>query len=348
MSQDSFTNDQEGSNASVDAVRAALIRSLIHGRYMVVDCFEDANVTAFVTTRLGGMSKEPYDSFNVALHVGDDPVQVSQNRLMMRSDFGLGQLCFMNQTHSNKIALVTGHDRGQDTFDCDGLVTREHGIALAVMTADCLPLLLCDQEERVVAVVHCGWRGLANNIVENAVAAMESIGAKRRNIAAYMGPAIGPNSFEVGEDVRSAFLAQSKDNALCFRPEHCQDKAQHEQILASLSAGSLALGAMAFSRINNTPEDESCTLGKQIYACDPKMGKSCDVSASAAQAAASIAGKYWCDIFGLTVLALRRAETSGIIFGGRYDTYLQNSVFYSHRRANPTGRIASVICLNPD
>ena len=78
------------------------------------------------------------------------------------------------------------------------------------------------------------------------------------------------------------------------------------------------------------------------------MNKSCEVEINAALAANCVKGKYWCDIFGLTVLALRRAETSGIIFGGRYDTYLQNSIFYSHRRANPTGRIASVISLNQD
>lgn len=333
--------------ASVEAVRAALVRSLIKGRYMVVDCFEDGDVTAFVSTRLGGVSKAPYDSFNVALHVGDDPVQVSQNRLQMRADFGLGQLCFMNQTHSNKVELVTAQNRSQDTFDCDALVTRERGVGLAVMTADCLPLLLCDEAERVIGAVHCGWRGLARGIVENAVAAMESIGAKRRNISAYLGPAIGPNSFEVGEDVRAAFIAQSPENALCFRPERCQDKAQHEQILANLSAGSMALGAMAFSRISDSP-DAACAQGKQIYACDPKMDKSCEVEVSAALAANCVQGKYWCDIFGLTVLALRRAETSGIIFGGRYDTYLQNSIFYSHRRANPTGRMASVISLNQD
>lgn len=348
MSQESVShNNPEGqvvdprlakAQADFEAVRAALERSLIHGRYMVVDCFEEANVTSFVSTRLGGVSKAPYDSFNVALHVGDDPGQVVQNRLQMRSDFGLGQLCFMEQTHSNKVEIVTAQNRHQDTFDCDGLVTREIGVGLAVMTADCLPLLLCDQQERVIGAIHCGWRGLVHNIVENAVAAMESIGAKRRNIVAYMGPAIGPNSFEVGAEVRDAFVAQSPENVLCFRPEFCQDKAQHEEAIANLSAASMALGAMAFSHVADS-QDEVCNLGQHLYSGIKKD----EALASAVQ---SVAGKFWCDIFGLTVLALRRAATSNIVFGGRYDTYLQNSVFYSYRRAHQTGRNATVICLN--
>ena len=345
MSQvNSSNSSNQPENPDVDTVRAALVRSLIHGRYMVVDCFEEGNVTSFVTTRLGGMSRAPYDSFNLALHVGDDPVQVSQNRLQMRSDFGLAQICFMEQTHSNRVQIVDAHNSSQDTFECDGLVTREQGVGLAVMTADCLPLLLCDQAERVIAAVHCGWRGLAQGIVENAVAAMESIGAQRSRIDAYLGPAIGPNSFEVGAEVRDAFLAQSPDNALCFRPEHCLDKQQHEQVLASLSAGSLALGAMAFSRISDSP-DKACAVGKQVHA---PAGQGAASAQAVELATQNVAGKYWCDIFGLTVLALRRAGASDIIFGGRYDTFMQHSVFYSHRRANPTGRIASVICLNRD
>lgn len=196
-------------------VLSNLKQSLYQGRYMIIDCF-DSDVTAFYTTRLAGNSKAPYDSFNLALHVGDDENQVKLNREQLKADFNLQQLCFMSQTHSNKVIIVDKSNCNEPCFDCDALVTATKGLALAVMTADCLPLILCDEDNEIVAVVHCGWRGLERGIIENTLLSMESLGAQRQSIRSFLGPAIGPNSFEVGHDVYEAFLQKGEYYHDCF------------------------------------------------------------------------------------------------------------------------------------
>lgn len=177
---------------------------LLHGRYMVIDCYNN-DVTAFYTTRLGGQSKAPYNSFNLAHHVGDDNEQVALNREQVKADFGFERLCFMEQTHSSDVVVVYDTNKDEAIFNCDALVTKLRRTALAVMTADCLPLVLCDEVNDVVSVVHCGWKGIERNIIKNAVDTMVSLGANRTTIVPYLGPAIGPMSFEVGPEVKAAF-----------------------------------------------------------------------------------------------------------------------------------------------
>ena len=256
-----------------------LKQSLYQGRYMLIDCF-DADVTAFYSTRLAGESKPPYDSFNLALHVGDDSEQVQRNRAQMQADFNLPKLCFMNQTHSNKVIIVDEHNSHELCFESDALVTACKGVALAVMTADCLPLIMCDEDNEIVAAVHCGWRGLERGIIENTLLSMESLGANRHSIRCFLGPAIGPHSFEVGQDVLDAFFNKGDYYNDCF-----------------------------FKLPNKD-------------------------------------GKYLCHIYRLAVNTLRHNQVDGSIFGGRADTFTQSAVFYSYRKEQQTGRLASVICLN--
>ena len=195
---------------------ATAAQSLVKGRYLPIDCFDDHGAHVVVTTRLGGVSKEPYQSFNVALHVGDDAQQVEQNRELIKSDWGLPHICFMEQTHSNEVVLVTEDNVNTPCFVADGLVTKLSHIALAVMTADCLPLMLLHPETGLIAAIHCGWRGIVRGIIPNALHLMQSEGAKVEEIWAFLGPAIGPQSFEVGPEVRAAFMEINPDNACHF------------------------------------------------------------------------------------------------------------------------------------
>lgn len=171
-------------------------------------------VRGFQSTRLYGCSKAPYDSFNLGLHVGDNPADVQRNRDRLRSLLPEGtEPVFMQQVHSDKVAVV------MDAGSCpvaDALVTAEPGLALCVMTADCLPLLLGSTDGQVIAAVHCGWRGLAQNIVGKAIEMMRQFSGAP--LQAYLGPAIGPASFEVGAEVRAVFTEQRPAAETAFVP----------------------------------------------------------------------------------------------------------------------------------
>jgi len=183
------------------------------------------NIVAFSTLRMGaGYSLSPYEQFNLATHVGDDPTIVAANRdLLSQSCSGLDQMQWLNQIHGTRIVTA-----GEEYLPAaDGCITRASGFACTVMTADCLPLLLCDRYGQQVAAVHAGWRGLAAGVVEAAVAQFDAIAD---DIRVWMGPAIGPNFFEVGEDVRQTFLdaasATEKRNIALAFTEH-ESKKNH-------------------------------------------------------------------------------------------------------------------------
>ena len=174
-----------------------------------VDCFHQAK--AFYTTRAGGVSKPPFDSLNLGDHVGDDPLCVAQNRKRIAEAIG-HNVVYMQQVHSNIVRLVRSTDVQLDS--CDALVTDVANLPLAVMTADCLPLLLATLDGSVCAAVHCGWRGLANAIVERTVAMMRTI--SDAPIEAFIGPHIRQTSFEVGPDVLDAFASHYDEAAHYF------------------------------------------------------------------------------------------------------------------------------------
>src|SRR5690606_21885197 len=168
-----------------------------------------ASVVAAVTTREGGCSVAPFDTFNLALHVQDNPANVEENRRRLQAWLGadLRPVQWLNQVHGIQVAAV--RDDGL-TETADALLIDRPGYVGAVLTADCLPVLLAAADGSRVAVAHAGWRGLAGGILERTAEAMESPASA---LVAWLGPAIGVCHFEVGEEVREAFLATRTDAA---------------------------------------------------------------------------------------------------------------------------------------
>jgi YfiH family protein len=176
-----------------------------------------ATVWATQTTRLiaQGEPCASFDRFNLALHVGDDPVAVQANRMTLLrylAPLGVHQVVWLNQTHSTRVQVADGHLQ-LNAVDADALVTQHRGLAIAVMTADCLPIVLTDAAGIEIACVHAGWRGLLNGVIEATVAHMQHVPA-----VAWLGAAIGPQCFEVGVDVRAAFLAHDPATSVAFVP----------------------------------------------------------------------------------------------------------------------------------
>ncbi|MEW6590311.1 MAG: peptidoglycan editing factor PgeF [Pseudomonadota bacterium] len=163
-----------------------------------------------MTTRKGGVSQPPWASFNLGDHVGDDPAHVAANRARLRESLP-AEPGWLRQVHSARVAEL-GRERHPEA---DASFTREAGQVCAVLTADCLPVLFCDRAGSVVAAAHAGWRGLANGVLEATVAAM---GVAPGDILAWMGAAIGPQAFEVGEEVREAFITRHPEAAAAFAP----------------------------------------------------------------------------------------------------------------------------------
>jgi YfiH family protein len=232
-----------------------------------------ANIKAFTTTREGGVSQAPYGSLNLAAHVGDNPRHVAENREILRSTAQLPEPPrWLNQTHST-IAVAT--EQWEPGIEADAIFSTQANQLCTVMTADCLPVLLCNQAGDKVAAIHAGWRGLLNGIIENTVQALNAPG---ETILGWLGPAIGPKQFEVGREVYQAFVDY-------------RDEAQH-----------------AFIQTD--------------------------------------ANHYLADIY---QLARQRLNEVGVeqIFGGDLCTYSDAERFYSYRREENTGRMASVIWFSP-
>jgi purine-nucleoside/S-methyl-5'-thioadenosine phosphorylase / adenosine deaminase len=168
-------------------------------------------VKSLITTRQGGVSAGPYASFNVSDHVGDDPEAVRHNRARLRTRLP-AEPKWLKQVHGARVAFVDG---ALYPKEADGAAARQPGTVCAVMVADCLPVLFCDEAGTTVGIAHAGWRGIASGILEQTVAAM---GAAPSSLLAYFGPAIGPAAFEVGEEVRQAFVGPESDSAEAFVP----------------------------------------------------------------------------------------------------------------------------------
>lgn len=169
-----------------------------------------AGVDALVTTRHGGVSTGPYASLNLGLHVGDRPEAVVENRRRAAAAVGatLPELVFAQQVHGRHATVVGRDDRGRGTVDAadalpatDILVTDHPEPVLAVLVADCVPLVLVDPAAGVLAVVHAGWRGTAARTVDAALAQMAALGARAGRVVAGIGPAVSPAAYEVDEPV---------------------------------------------------------------------------------------------------------------------------------------------------
>src|SRR5215467_13812055 len=168
---------------------------------------------AIVTTRGGGVSAGVYATLNLSFSVGDRPGNVVENRRRAAGAVGAGldDLVFARQVHGAAVRVVTRADRGRGAAapgdpvgDADALVTSEPGPVLAVLVADCVPVVLYDPRARVLACVHAGWRGTVARATGAAVAAMETLGARPADVRAGIGPAIGPDQYQVGADVADA------------------------------------------------------------------------------------------------------------------------------------------------
>jgi purine-nucleoside/S-methyl-5'-thioadenosine phosphorylase / adenosine deaminase len=226
-------------------------------------------VRALITTRIGGVSRGPYAGLNLGDHVGDDPAAVALNRARLAAHLPHPPL-WLRQVHGVGVA-----DPRRDRPGCeaDASVTRQPGQVLAVLTADCLPVLLADESGAAIAIAHAGWRGLAAGVIERTVAAL---GTPPRRLVAYLGPAIGPRAFEVGHDVRDAFLRDDSDAASAFVP--------------------------------------------------------------------AASGKWFADLCALARQRLARLGTTRV-YGGVFCTSSDPARFYSHRRDQITGRMASLLWL---
>jgi len=164
-----------------------------------------------VTTRRGGVSGGAFRSLNLGLSTGDDPMAVAENRRRLDAQLPTPAR-WLRQVHGSR--AVTAHDI-VEAPDADASYTDRTDVVCAVMIADCMPVLLCSDDGRTVAAAHCGWRGLVSGVVEHALAGMQTDPSR---ILAWLGPAIGPDAFEVGADVRDAFLAVAPADAPAFAP----------------------------------------------------------------------------------------------------------------------------------
>jgi hypothetical protein len=248
-------------------------------RGIIPDWPAPANVRALQTTRDGGVSVGAYATLNLGDHVGDDPVAVARNRALLRATLPSDPV-WLKQVHGN---VVADADRTVGVPNADASVARNSGAICAVMTADCLPLLLCDEAGTVVAAAHAGWRGLAGGVVE---ATVRSMNVAPERLLVWLGPAIGPQVFEVGEEVRQAFMAHDPEAAKAFVP--------------------------------------SPALGTQDSGLSTR--------------------KWLADIY---LLARQRLALLGVkrVYGGGLCTYTDAERFYSYRRDQATGRMASLIWL---
>ena len=167
-----------------------------------------ANIGALATTRAGGVSAGPYDDgrggggLNLGLHVGDDPAAVAENRARLQALLP-GRPAWISQVHGNGVVDAATVGADQPVRVGDASIATGRGVVCAILTADCLPVLFADQDGRVVGAAHAGWRGLAGGVLRETVRAMRAAGAGE--ITAWMGPAIGPMAFEVGQDVFDSF-----------------------------------------------------------------------------------------------------------------------------------------------
>lgn len=239
-----------------------------------------ASVIAFTTTRSGGCSHAPYDSLNLAAHVADDIAAVQSNRATaLRELPPAARVQWLDQVHGVDV-IEAG--QGTNPPQADASWSRAAGQGCAVLTADCLPVLFCSRSGDVVAAAHAGWRGLLGGVLENTVAAM---GVEPRLLLAWLGPAIGPAAFEVGPEVRSAFLDAARPNQQ--RPTN------------------------------------ACFVPNLISP-----------------------GYFFADLYALARLRLAALDPDAI-FGGSFCTYTERNHYFSFRRDGQTGRMASLILIDP-
>ncbi len=180
-----------------------------------------AGIRALATTRIGGFSAGPYAELNLGTHVGDDAGTVQRNREVLCHDARLPAMpVWLEQMHGTVVADLDHLPAGAPPPRADAAIASLPDRLCTVMTADCLPLLFCSRDGRRIAAAHAGWRGLCDGVIEATLAALcrPPGGPAVADVLVWLGPAIGPSAFEVGPEVRAAFLDRHAGDADCFRP----------------------------------------------------------------------------------------------------------------------------------
>lgn len=231
--------------------------------WLIPDWPAPAGVRAVCTTRAGGVSGAPYDSLNLGDHVGDQPAHVAANRATLQVALG-AQPVFLSQVHGT--AVVSLHASSPHGTVADACISDQPGVACTVMVADCLPVLLTDRQGRVVAAAHAGWRGLAGQggigVLEESYKAMVAFAHLNKSDAApdliaWLGPCIGPQAFEVGDEVRVAFTQGNALAADFFRKQPSGKWLADLAGLARLRLRSLGITQM----YGNDSSAAWCTVG---------------------------------------------------------------------------------------
>jgi YfiH family protein len=206
---------------------STVLRAVAGLRLLAWPALDASGADAAVTARSGGVSSGPYATLNLSLGVGDDPACVRENRRRLAVGFGASpeDFVFARQVHGAGVRVVGAADRGSGAFrlddaipDADALVTATPGVVLAILTADCVPIVLHDPVAGVLACVHAGWRGTAAGVTAAALAAMRSLGSRPEDVTAGLGPAIARSRYQVGPDVHQAITQAFGPAAHTFMP----------------------------------------------------------------------------------------------------------------------------------
>lgn len=182
---------------------------------IIADWAAPSHVRTLITTRQGGISLAPFDCNNLGDHVGDNPHHVAHNRKIL-SEKVKHDIVWLNQTHSS-VVLPLSQGAIHEQMNADASFSDVPNTPCCVMTADCLPLLVTNSSGTKVAAIHGGWRGLAGGIIENTLSYFQESPSQ---LMVWLGPAIGPRQFEVGQDVVDIFVNRDINNKSCFIPHH--------------------------------------------------------------------------------------------------------------------------------
>jgi copper oxidase (laccase) domain-containing protein len=314
-------------------------------------------VRALSTLRGGGVSLPPYDSLNLGDHVEDAALAVAENRRALRAAAGLpAEPTWLRQVHGT---CVMDLDLDGAAEAADAAVTRRPERVCAILTADCLPVLLASATGERVGAVHAGWRGLAAGVIEAAVSAL---GGSPRDLLAWLGPAIGPRHFEVGAEVREAFLrgaeggGDSDGGAGGVGAAGAGGGGANGGGSAAGGDGDAAAGGRRVA--GGGAAGGRGTVGGEAAVGDSAVleaagaggGAAADEAAGDAAAAVEAAfvrnarGRYWADLYALARLRLKRAGVERV-YGGGECTYSEPDRYFSHRRDGRCGRQATLIWL---
>jgi len=250
------------------------LKNTLIGRFSIFEPYHE--MTHFISTRIGGYSRGPYESLNLGYGTDDDADTVTRNRLLLAEDLGipLDWFVFPRQTHSNHVYRVVEGDRGLGSMDrqtaipdTDALVTHVRHTCIVVQVADCVPVLLFDPVQRVIAVVHAGWRGTASAIVAETVRAMQHhYGSRPADILAAIGPSIQGCCYQVGEDVYQAFVSWDNTREKIFQYRN------HQLLLDLVAANQLLLLNLGVDARNIATTDY-CTRCNPGYFFSSRYGK---------------------------------------------------------------------------